>query len=127
MIAAATLEDVALLTGATLVSERRGDALSVIDAGVLGGAARIMLTKDTTKIIGGAGDLAAVERRADSIRAERGLEGNTPFREKTLRERLAKLTGGVAVVSTSAAPAKWKSTNDATVPTMLPVRSGRRR
>ena len=88
----------ALLTGATLVSERRGDALSVIDAGVLGGAARIMLTKDTTTIIGGAGDLAAVERRADSIRAEQGLEGNTPFQEKTLRERLAKLTGGVAVV-----------------------------
>lgn len=92
------LEDVALLTGATLVSERRGDDLSVIDAGVLGGAARIMLTKDTTTIIGGAGDLAAVERRADSIRAEQGLEGNTPFQEKTLRERLAKLTGGVAVV-----------------------------
>ena len=92
------LEDVALLTGATLVSDRRGDDISVIDPAVLGGAERIVLTKDTTTIIGGAGDPAAVERRADSIRAEQGLEGNTPFQEKTLRERLAKLTGGVAVV-----------------------------
>lgn len=92
------LEDVALLTGATLVSDRRGDDLSVIDPAVLGSAERIVLTKDTTTIIGGAGDPAAVARRADSIRAEQGLEGNTPFQEKTLRERLAKLTGGVAVV-----------------------------
>ena len=92
------LEDVALLTGATLVSDRRGDDLSVIDPDVLGSAERIVLTKDTTMIIGGAGDPAAVARRAESIRAEQGLEGNTLFQEKTLRERLAKLTGGVAVV-----------------------------
>ena len=92
------LEDVALLTGATLVSERRGDDLSVIDPAVLGSAERMVLTKDTTTVIGGSGDPAAVARRAESIRAEQGLEGNTPFQEKTLRERLAKLTGGVAVV-----------------------------
>ncbi|MGB0630447.1 MAG: Hsp60 family chaperonin [Alphaproteobacteria bacterium] len=92
------LEDVALLTGATLVSDRRGDDMSVIDPAALGSAERIVLTKDTTTIIGGAGDPAAVACRADSIRAEQGLEGNTPFQEKTLRDRLAKLTGGVAVV-----------------------------
>lgn len=92
------LEDVALLTGATLVSDRRGDDLSAIDPDVLGSAERIVLTKDTTMIIGGAGDPVAVARRAESIRAEQGLEGNTLFQEKTLRERLAKLTGGVAVV-----------------------------
>ena len=57
-----------------------------------------MLTKDKTTIIGGEGDLAAVALRAESIRAEQGLKGNTPFQEKILRERLAKLTGGVAVV-----------------------------
>ena len=92
------LEDVALLTGATLVSDRRGDDMSVIDPDVLGSAERIVLTKDTTTIIGGGGDPVAVARRAASIRAEQGLEGNTPFQEKTLCERLAKLTGGVAVV-----------------------------
>ncbi|MEE2995671.1 MAG: chaperonin GroEL [Pseudomonadota bacterium] len=92
------LQDLAVVTGATLVSDRRGDDMSVIDPAVLGGAERIVLTKDRTTIIGGEGDLAAVALRAESIRADQGLKGNTPFQEKVLRERLAKLTGGVAVV-----------------------------
>jgi len=94
----AMLEDIAAVTGATLVSDRRGDALKEIDPAVLGAAERIKLTKDTTTIIGGAGASAAIKGRVAGIRAEQGLAGNTPFQEKNLRERLAKLTGGVAVV-----------------------------
>ena len=94
----AMLEDIAAVNGATLVSDRRGDTLKEIDPAVLGAAERIKLTKDTTTIIGGAGASAAIKGRVAGIRAEQGLAGNTPFQEKNLRERLAKLTGGVAVV-----------------------------
>lgn len=94
----AMLEDIAAVTGATLVSDRRGDNLTNIDPVVLGGADRIRLTKDTTTIIGGAGKQTDIENRIVGIRAEQGLDGNTPFQDKNLRERLAKLTGGVAVV-----------------------------
>lgn len=94
----AMLEDIAAVTGATLVSDRRGDALKEIDPAVLGAAERIKLTKNATTIIGGAGASAAIEDRVAGIRAEQGLAGNTPFQQKNLRERLAKLTGGVAVV-----------------------------
>ena len=95
----AMLEDIAAVTGATLVSDRRGDDLKEIDPSVLGSADRIKLTKDTTTIIGGGtGTAGAIDERVIGIRAEQGLAGNTPFQEKNLRERLAKLTGGVAVV-----------------------------
>jgi chaperonin GroEL len=92
------LEDIAAVTGATLVSDRRGHDLKEIDPAVLGSADRIKLTKDTTTIIGGAGRTRDIDQRIVGIRAEQGLAGNTPFQEKNLRERLAKLTGGVAVV-----------------------------
>ena len=94
----AMLEDIAAVTGATLVSDRRGHDLKEIDPAVLGSADRIKLTKDTTTIIGGAGRTQDIDQRIVGIRAEQGLAGNTPFQEKNLRERLAKLTGGVAVV-----------------------------
>ena len=94
----AMLEDIAAVTGATLVSGRRGHDLKEIDPAVLGSADRIKLTKDTTTIIGGAGRTQDIDQRIVGIRAEQGLAGNTPFQEKNLRERLAKLTGGVAVV-----------------------------
>ena len=94
----AMLEDIAAVTGATLVSDRRGHDLKEIDPAVLGSADRIKLTKDTTTIIGGAGRTRDIDQRIVGIRAEQGLAGNTPFQEKNLRERLAKLTGGVAVV-----------------------------
>ena len=94
----AMLEDIAAVTGATLVSDRRGDDIREIDPSMLGSADRIKLTKDVTTIIGGAGRTEGIEQRVVGIRAEQGLAGNTPFQEKNLRERLAKLTGGVAVV-----------------------------
>lgn len=77
--------------------------MSMIDPAALGGADRIVLTKDRTTIVGGAGSKEAVSVRAASIRAEQGLEGNTPFQEKTLRERLARLAGGVAVLKVGGA------------------------
>jgi chaperonin GroEL len=92
------LEDIAAVTGAVLVSEQRGDDLGTIDPVVLGGAERIKLTKNATTIVGGTGNAADIARRAAGIRAQQELAGNTPFQEKNLRERLAKLTGGVAVI-----------------------------
>ncbi len=94
----AMLEDTATVIGGALISEHRGDNLEIIDPAALGGAERIVLTKDRTTIIGGAGKQANIDRRVEGIRAEQGLESNTPFQEKNLRERLARLTGGVVVV-----------------------------
>lgn len=92
------LEDIAAVTGATLVSARLGDAPGRIDPAALGSAERIVLTKDRTTVTGGGGTAAAVARRIEGVRAEQGLDGNTPFHGKFLRERLARLTGGVAVL-----------------------------
>ena len=94
----AMLEDIAAVTGATLVSDRRGDDLQKIDPAMLGSAGRIKLTKGATTIIGGGGKQVDIDNRISGIRAEQGVDGNTPFQEKNLRERLAKLVGGVAVV-----------------------------
>ena len=92
------LEDIASVTGARLVSTQFGDNLSSIDPTVLGGAEEVHLTKNSTTLVGGAGDLRSVAHRAKSIRAEQGLSGNTSFQETNLRERLARLAGGVAVI-----------------------------
>ncbi len=94
----AMLEDTATVIGGALISEHRGDNLEIIDPAALGGAERIVLTKDRTTIIGGAGKQVNIDRRVEGIRAEQGLESNTPFQEKNLRERLARLTGGGVVV-----------------------------
>ena len=94
----AMLDDIAAVTGATTVSPARGDKMDAIDREALGSASRVVLTRDRTTIVGGAGAPAAIEARIGGIRAEQGLDGNTPFQEKHLRERLARLTGGVAVV-----------------------------
>ncbi len=94
----AMLEDTATVIGGRLVSESRGDNLASIDPAALGAARRIVLTKDRTKIVGGAGTEVDIAARAAGILAEQRLEGNTPFQNKLLRERLARLTGGVAIV-----------------------------
>lgn len=94
----AMMEDIAAVTGGRLVTEARGDGKATIDPVDLGSAERIILTRDATTIVGGGGDADAVGDRIASVRAEQGLDGNTPFHEKFLRERIARLTGGVAVV-----------------------------
>jgi chaperonin GroEL len=94
----AMLEDTATVTGARLVSESRGDHLVRIDPAALGAARRIVLTKDRTTIVGGAGTEGDIAARAAGIRAEQALEDNTPFQQKLLRERLARLAGGIVIV-----------------------------
>ena len=95
------LEDVAAVTGARLVP-----ATSVLGRpGELGRADRAVLTRDTTAIIGGKGESAAIEARIAQIRAEQALGDGTPYRGQFLRGRLASMTGGVASVRIGGATA----------------------
>ncbi|MFI0432453.1 MAG: chaperonin GroEL [Candidatus Nanopelagicales bacterium] len=93
----AILQDIAILTGATVVSEEIGLKLDQVSLDDLGTARRIVVTKDTTTIVDGAGDHAAVEDRVAQIRAEIDRSDSDWDREK-LSERLAKISGGVCVI-----------------------------
>jgi len=98
----AMLEDIAVLTGATVVSEERGMKLDGIDLSHLGKARRIIATKDKTTIIDGAGDKVKIQERVSQIRNQ--IEQTTSdFDKEKLLERLAKLAGGVAVIKVGAA------------------------
>jgi chaperonin GroEL len=97
----AMLEDIAVLTGAQVVSEELGLKLENASIGQLGGAKRIVVSKDDTTIIGGAGGRAQIDGRAAQIRREIEKTTSDYDREK-LQERLAKLSGGVAVVRVGA-------------------------
>ncbi|WP_330337088.1 chaperonin GroEL [Streptomyces sp. NBC_00557] len=98
----AMLGDIAILTGATVVSEEVGLKLESADLGVLGRARKVVVTKDETTIVEGAGDGSAIEGRVKQIRAEIERTDSDYDREK-LQERLAKLAGGVAVIKAGAA------------------------
>ncbi len=98
----AILQDVAALTGAQVVSPEVGLKLDQVGLEVLGQARRIVVTKDDTTIIDGAGDHADVEARVSQIRSEIERTDSDWDREK-LQERLAKLAGGVAVIKVGAA------------------------
>ena len=98
----AMLQDIAILTGATVVSEEVGLTLSQVGAEVLGSARRVVVTKDTTTIVEGGGDHEAVEERVAQIRREMADTDSEWDREK-LGERLAKLSGGVCVIKVGAA------------------------
>ncbi|MFD8396167.1 chaperonin GroEL [Streptomyces sp. NPDC059680] len=98
----AMLGDMAVLTGATVVSEEVGLKLESADLGVLGRARKVVVTKDDTTIVEGAGDGSAIEGRVKQIRAEIERSDSDYDREK-LQERLAKLAGGVAVIKAGAA------------------------
>ena len=93
----AILQDIAILTGATVVAEEIGLKLDQVSLDDLGSAHRIVVTKDTTTIVDGAGDEAAVADRVAQIRAEIERSDSDWDREK-LSERLAKLSGGVCVI-----------------------------
>ena len=98
----AMLQDIAILTGATLISEEIGRKLDSATIEDLGRARRVVATKDETTIIEGHGDAAAIRARVDQIRAQ--MEQTTSdFDREKLNERLAKLAGGVAVVKVGAA------------------------
>ncbi len=91
------LQDIAVLTGATVISEERGYTLEHATPDMLGKAEKVTITKENTTIVGGAGDKAAIKDRADQIRKQMETTTSDYDREK-LQERLGKLAGGVAVL-----------------------------
>ena len=93
----AILQDIAILTGATVVAEEIGLKLDQVSLDDLGSAHRVVVTKDTTTIVDGGGDETAVADRVAQIRAEIERSDSDWDREK-LSERLAKLSGGVCVI-----------------------------
>jgi len=98
----AMLQDIAILTGGTVISEEIGRKLDSATVEDLGRARRVVATKDDTTIIEGHGDTEAIKGRIDQIRAQTEQTTSDFDREK-LQERLAKLAGGVAVVKVGAA------------------------
>lgn len=96
------LQDIATLTGATVVSEERGFTLENTTPDMLGKAEKVTITKENTTIVGGAGDKEAIAERAQSIRTQIEKTTSDYDREK-LQERLGKLAGGVAVLYVGAA------------------------
>jgi chaperonin GroEL len=96
------LEDIAVLTGAEVITEEMGLKLENTKLTQLGTARRVVVTKDTTTIIDGAGDSDGIKARIKQIKAE--IENtDSDFDREKLQERLAKLSGGVAVVKVGAA------------------------
>ncbi|CAB4673726.1 MAG: chaperonin GroEL [Actinomycetota bacterium] len=98
----AMLQDMAVLTGGQVISEEVGLKLENVTLDLLGRAKRIIITKDATTIVDGAGDKAEVAGRISQIKAEIDNTDSDWDREK-LQERLAKLAGGVAVIKVGAA------------------------
>jgi chaperonin GroEL len=98
----AMLEDIAILTGATVISEDAGFKLENATIGDLGTAKRITLDKDNTTIIEGSGSSEAIQGRINQIRAQID-ETTSDYDQEKLQERLAKLAGGVAVINVGAA------------------------
>jgi len=98
----ATLQDIAILTGATVISEDLGRKLDSATVEDLGKAEKVISTKDDTTIVGGAGDAGAIKGRIQQIRNEIDSSSSDYDREK-LQERLAKLSGGVAIIRVGAA------------------------
>src|SRR5689334_14548685 len=93
----AMLEDIAILTGGTLISEERGFKLENADLSYLGTAEKVIVDKDNTTIVNGAGKKADITARINQIKAQ--IESTTSdYDKEKLQERLAKLAGGVAVL-----------------------------
>lgn len=99
----AMLQDIAILTGATLVTEELGIKLEDIDMTVLGKAKTVTITKETTTIVDGAGDPKLVKERTAQIKAELAHPSVSNYDKEKLEERLAKMVGGVAVINIGAA------------------------
>lgn len=98
----AMLQDIATLTGATVISEETGRKLETVTIEDLGQAEKVVCTKDDTTIVGGKGDSSAIKGRIEQIRVE--IENSTSdYDSEKLQERLAKLSGGVAIIRVGAA------------------------
>ena len=98
----AMLEDIAILTGGTVISSELGYEFKDVTLDMLGKAGSVKVDKDNTTIINGAGDPAAIEARKQAIKAQIDVTTSDYDKEK-LQERLAKLAGGVAVINVGAA------------------------
>ena len=98
----AMLEDIAVLTGGTVISSNVGLSLDKATLAQLGSAKKVEVTKENTTIIDGAGDAAAIENRVKNIRTQ--IEGaSSDYDREKLQERVAKLAGGVALIKVGAA------------------------
>jgi len=98
----AMLQDIATLTGATVISEETGRKLETATIDDLGRAEKVSTDKENTTVIGGRGDAAAIKGRIEQIRVE--IENTTSdYDREKLQERLAKLSGGVAIIRVGAA------------------------
>lgn len=98
----AMLQDIAVLTGANVISEETGRKLDSATVDDLGHCEKVVVTKDETTIVGGKGDASRIKGRIDQIRVEIDKSTSDYDREK-LQERLAKLSGGVAIIRVGAA------------------------
>lgn len=107
------LQDIAVLTGAQVISPELGLSLEQVELAQLGRARRVVVDRDSTTLIGGAGTREALEARLQQIRVQLDKTGSGYDREK-LQERLAKLAGGVAVIRVGApTEAEMKTRKDA--------------
>ncbi|MEP3838565.1 MAG: chaperonin GroEL [Algibacter sp.] len=98
----AMLEDIAILTGGTVISEERGFTLENADLSMLGTAETVTVDKDNTTIVNGSGDAESIKNRVNQIKSQ--IETTTSdYDKEKLQERLAKLAGGVAVLYVGAA------------------------
>lgn len=98
----AMLEDIAILTGGRVISEELGRKLDTASIEDLGSAHQIVVTKDTTTIVGGNGDAEALKQRINAIK-QQIVECKSEYDKEKLQERLAKLSGGVAVIKVGSA------------------------
>ncbi|MBS1217040.1 MAG: chaperonin GroL [Proteobacteria bacterium] len=98
----AMLEDLAVLTGGTVIAEEAGRTLEKAEADALGRAARVVVDKENTTIIGGRGDPAKIAARVATIK-QQITEASSDYDKEKLQERAAKLSGGVAVIRVGAA------------------------
>ncbi|MBP0048695.1 chaperonin GroEL [Marinobacterium sp. AK62] len=98
----AMLEDIAILTGGTVISEEIGLSLEKVELSQLGTAQRVVISKENTTIVNGAGSSQAIDARVEQIRKQIEDTSSDYDREK-LQERVAKLSGGVAVIKIGAA------------------------
>jgi len=96
------LQDMAILTGGSLIAEELGGKIENVEIALLGKARKVLIDKDNTTIIGGSGKKSEITGRIELIR--RQIEETTSdYDREKLQERLAKLTGGVAVIKVGAA------------------------
>jgi chaperonin GroEL len=122
------LQDIAILTGGEVISEELGHKLDKASVDMLGRAKRVVIDKDNTTIVSGLGDKTEIKKRADAIRKQIETTTSDYDREK-LQERLAKLSGGVAVINVGAATetemkAKKAKVEDASNATRAGVEEG---